>query len=751
MESTRRAFLKSAAGVSAACIAGVSTFETAGAASPVSAGDPSHTESPNWYDRPMRWAQLSFVEDDPGNYSLDFWLDYFKKVHADAALLDAGGCVAFYPTQIPLHCRSKWLGNSDTFGDITAACRKLGMNVVARTDAHACHQDVYDAHPDWIAVDEKGNKRRHWSDKDFWVTCALGPYNFEFMTAVHREIMTKYMPDSIFTNRWAGSGMCYCEHCQKNFHDFCGLDLPRSRDPKDPVRQQYMLWHPQRLFELCRVWDSAIKEINPNASYLANAGGGAMSELNMKTFAQLAPMAIADRQSRRGLMAPWAAGMSAKEYRATMGMKPLAGLTCVGIDDSNRWKDSVTNGEEIRMWMVDGIAHNYRPTFTKFNAKPYDMRWFAPVAQVFNWHYANEKYMRNEKSLARVGLVYSQQTAAYYGFPDARTKVEDASLGFYQALIEARIPFEMVHDQLLDTENVKRFNTLILPNIACLSDAQCEQIKAFVRNGGGIVATLETSLYTERGERRADFGLASLFGASFAGKVEGPMLNSYLNLEIDPVTGKYHPLLAGLGDTKRIINGTHQVYVRASGPSTTSPLLIEPTYPDLPMEEVFPRANAVHDPGVYLREEGLGRVVYFPGDIDRTFWEVLAGDHALLLRNAVQWASNEPAPLEVEGKGVLDVALWSQKDSITAHLVNLTNPMMLKAPIREIIPISKQTVRIRLPKDRGRVGKARLLVAGTEVSFREEDEAVVVEVPTIELHEVVALDLRSRTGLLSGS
>jgi hypothetical protein len=169
-------------------------------------------QNAGWYDRPMRWAQLSFVEDDPGNYDLAFWLDYFRRIHADAALLDAGGCVAFYPTQVPLHYRSKWLGNLDTFGEITAACRKLDMNLVARTDAHACHQDVYDAHPDWLMVDDHGNRVRHPSDNDFWLTCALGPYNFEFMTAVHKEVMTKYKPDAIFTNRWAGSGMCYCEH-----------------------------------------------------------------------------------------------------------------------------------------------------------------------------------------------------------------------------------------------------------------------------------------------------------------------------------------------------------------------------------------------------------------------------------------------------------------------------------------------------------------------------------------------------------
>jgi hypothetical protein len=299
----------------------------------------------------------------------------------------------------------------------------------------------------------------------------------------------------------------------------------------------------------------------------------------------------------------------------------------------------------------------------------------------------------------------------------------------------------MVHDGLLDEEHLRPFRTLILPNIAALSDRQCAQISAFVRNGGGVIATLETSLYDEGGKRRDDFGLAELFAASFAGQVEGPMLNSYLNLKKDPRTGAYHPLLAGLEDAGRIINGTHRVHVRPHDPSMQSALEVVPSYPDLPMEEVFPRTTDTHEPGVFLRDVGRGRVVYFPWDVDRTFWEVLAVDHAKLLRNAVVWATNEPAPLEVEGKGVLDGSIWQQKDSFTVHLVNLTNPMMLKGPVREVIPISRQIVRIRLPKDGRRITTARRLVAGGEIPFRNEAGALVIELPGIELREVIALDI----------
>ena len=200
-----------------------------------------------------------------------------------------------------------------------------------------------------------------------WVTCGLGPYNFELMTEVTREIMSRYKVDGIFVNRWDGSGMCYCPHCRS--------ELPRRDGPRSPgraspaeVQQAYREWKQSRLFELWRVWDEAIRAINPDACLIPNTGGGATSQLDMKRIGELAPMLVADRQARRGLMAPWAIGMNAKEYRAVMGRKPVIGLFSVGVEEPYRWKDSVQNGAEIRLWAADLIANGMRPWFTKFAA-----------------------------------------------------------------------------------------------------------------------------------------------------------------------------------------------------------------------------------------------------------------------------------------------------------------------------------------------------------------------------------------------
>ena len=114
---------------------------------------------------------------------------------APTATPPASAPAAASPTTPPrsrFHHRSRFLGDRDPFGELVTGCRELGMVVLARTDPHATYDDVHEAHPDWIAVDAEGQPRRHWASPEMWVTCALGPYNFEFMTAVHREIMTRY-------------------------------------------------------------------------------------------------------------------------------------------------------------------------------------------------------------------------------------------------------------------------------------------------------------------------------------------------------------------------------------------------------------------------------------------------------------------------------------------------------------------------------------------------------------------------------
>jgi hypothetical protein len=216
------------------------------------------------------------------------------------------------------------------------------------------------------------------------------------------------------------------------------------------------------------------------------------------------------------------------------------------------------------------------------------------------------------------------------------------------------------------------------------------------------------------------------------------MQNAYLRCEHE--TTQHHPLLRGLEDAPRIIHGVARVEVTPHEPPGPMPLTLIPSYPDLPMEKVYPRVPETNVPQVFLRESGRGRTVYFPWDIDRTFWEVLSVDHFKLLRNTVTWATNEPPIVEVTGPGILEVTVWRQRHSMTVHLVNLTNPMMMKGPLREIIPLPEQHVRVRLPSD-AMPKRVHLLAADRDVSPARDGEFLVATVPLILDHEIMAIDL----------
>jgi hypothetical protein len=698
----------------------------------------------DWFDRPMRWAQINMAEDDPAKMDVPFWLDYFKRIHADAVCLSAGGVVAFYPTDVKYHHRSQFLPGHETFfADLVEGCRKQGMIVMARTDPHATYDDVRKDHPEWIAVDADGKFRPHPDYPNMWLTCALGPYNFEFMTEVSREIVQRYRVGGVFSNRWTGNGICYCESCKKLFFDAYHEPLPLTRDVHNQTWLNYSVWEQGRLFELWDVWDKAIQQVRPGARFIANSGGGATSNLDMKKVGELAPTLFADRQCRSGDMAPWANGKNGKEYRSTLGMKAIGGIFNVGIVSPYRWLNGVKSAQETRLWVQDGMANGLRPWFNMVSGSVHDKRGFKVIEDLYVWHHKHERYFRNTAPIARVGIVFSQQTAQFHADrPNVKRLVEDPIDGMYQALIEARVPFEMVHEKMLDAANVDRFKVLLLPNIACLSDAQCQQLRDYVTRGGSLVATYETSLYDEKGHRRADFALADLFGASFGGYVNTSKVlqNTYLRVEKDSSGATHSPLLRGLEDADILMGGTWQITTKPHGNSSRPPLTRVPAVANLPMEKTFWTLEKTDEPEVYMQQVGKGRIVYFPWDLDRLVWEIMSVDHLLLLQNAVAWATNEPAPLRSEGLGFFDMTAWMQKDSAAVHFVNMTNPMAMRGNVRQLIPSGPQTVELDLPAGR-RATACRTLMKEGPLPMHQTGNTVRFTVPSVLDYEVVAIDL----------
>ena len=113
------------------------------------------------------------------------------------------------------------------------------------------------------------------------------------------------------------------------------------------------------------------------------------------------------------------------------------------------------------------------------------------------------------------------------------------------------------------------------------------------------------------------------------------------------------------------------------------------------MEDVYPREAETNIAEVYLREVGAGRVAYFPGRHRQHVLEDARSRPRTDSRERGRWALNEPDVVSVRGQGVLDVSAWEGEDYLAVHLVNLTNPMMMKGPLRETISTGPQQLSVQ--------------------------------------------------------
>ncbi len=241
------------------------------------------------------------------------------------------------------------------------------------------------------------------------------------------------------------------------------------------------------------------------------------------------------------------------------------------------------------------------------------------------------------------------------------------------ALIRAHIPYIPIHaDHIARDTELHDLAALVLPNHGAMSDAQADAIRKYVNNGGGLVATGETSRYDLNGQPREDFALADLIaahavrihhGSETDERVSWDEWGQHTYLRItperrrwvhDPQTGTEpdddsprHAAFAGFDDTDITPFGGRTEVVRpAAGAQVV--LTLVPPFPIYPPETAWMRQPSSSLPALILNESAGGRVAYLAADIDRTFGRSRLPDHAQLLANIVRWASSDRIPLSIE-------------------------------------------------------------------------------------------------------
>ncbi|HWB87357.1 MAG TPA: alpha-amylase family protein [Bryobacteraceae bacterium] len=676
-----------------------------------------------WHQKIRRVGQINMTEHDPAVLDVRQWADYWASLKVDAVLVSVTGILAFYPTEVPFHRRGRYLGNRDFFGECCSAAKQRGIRVIARMSLDLQWEDALQPHPEWFQRDAQGKFVRYTEDPGLYRTCMYTSYFTEHIPAIMREVNSRYDVDGIFTNAWPPLGRlqnCHCDECRK---------LAPSGTPV------YWEQFNQRVVELWKLYDSIAKEKRPDNIFFANLGGSIRATPNLKQLGEVCYWFNCDNQGRGGDDTPiWGCTQQGRVCNAIMKGRTSTNVTGAWSTGPVRWRNVAKGADEARMWMDETVASGMVIWYHYIggeNGLGEDRRWQEPGRQYFNWLARHDRHFVNKRSIANLGVVMGQRTNLFYEAPGTGG-VSLYMNGLYYALLEGRYLFDFVHEDDLDAANLKKYSALLLPNVALLSDEQCRQLAAYAKSGGGLWATFETSMYTEQNQRRADFGLADVFGIHKAGEVKGTLGNAYYARIERP-----HEILKGFTDTNWIPGAEFRLPVK---PVENPVLSVVPGYTAYPPELSYPRTPHTNEPGVVLRENGNSRLAYFPGDVERTMWRSGHTDLSRLIRNSIGWVLHNDAPVIIEGSGVVETFAWETAAGYAVHVLNYTNPNMHRGWVRSYFPIGAQKVRMKLDPGRN-VTRVELLRAETSIPFHQNGDTIEFTIPKVIDYEVAALSV----------
>jgi hypothetical protein len=716
----RRTFVKAGA---AAYLAARSGMVYSEASEQAGSGGGARPEVP-WQRQVRRAAQLNMTEHDPVVMDVEAWADYMKRLKVGVTYISVTGILAYYQTKVPFHRKGKYLGNRDFFGECNEAARKRGLRTVARMSPDLNWGDALAAHPEWFQRDAEGKPKPAADEPELYSTCMFTSYMTDYMTAIIRETNSLYEVDAHFMNGWPPLGslqVCYCEACKK---------LPPSGTPA------YWDKFTERVIYLWKLYDGLAKERKASNFFFANLGGGVHAGPNLVSLGEVCEWFQGDNQGRGGQDEPiWGCTLQGRVCNAVLGGKAAANVVGLWSTGSIRWRESIKSAAEATMWLAETSASGMTPYVHTVGAETglgEDRRFEKISYDYFDWTAKHDPHFVNKRTIANIAVVIGQRTQLFYKTP-SDVRMQQYMDGMYYALLEGRFFFDFIHEDNLQPERLKKYSALILPNTALLSDEQCQQLREYVQQGGSLLGTFETSMYTEQNVRRSDFGLADVFGIHAAGPVIGRVGNSnpfYARIE------KQHQILDGFVDTSILPGAEYRVPL---APVEAPVLTVIPGYPAYPPELSYPRQPHTNEPAVVLRETGKSRLAFFPGDIERTMWASGHTDLSRLLQNTIRWvAGGQPAPVSVEGRGFIESFAWETEAGFAVHVLNYTNPNVHRGWVREFYPIGEQKVRMQLPAGR-KVTRVELLRAGKDIPFKTTGGAVELTISSVDDYEVAAI------------
>ncbi|MBI4977091.1 MAG: alpha-L-fucosidase [Spirochaetes bacterium] len=670
----------------------------------------------DWYKN--SYARLlidnHITEDDPSFMTKFNPVNYVamaKKAGVDSAMIYAlcHNGNAYYPTKVGhMH---KNLKGRDIFGETVNLMRKAGIVPVAYYTS-IYHNHSAKTNPAWRVTHANGKQH----GGRYWWSC---PNNDEYRAFTRAQIgeVIAYDVDGIFNDMTFWPGICVCPSCRAKYLKETGKEIPEKIDWKDKEWVSF-----QRFRE--RSMASFTQEISAFIKSKKDMTVTHQTSTIMHGWMNGYSLGIADA-------CDYTSGdFYGGKYQHVIGTKVLAAATknmpyefmtsrCVNLRDHTSMKSEAELTVEAATTLANSGAYFFidaiNPDGT-LEESVYER--LGAVAKTL------DPYMQTVK---RLKPVITGDTALYYSSaayiddnassdimtPNGNKPAADELFGTSIILTRNHIPFRAVTAASKDYEGL---STIVMNNIAYMSDEENAKIRAFVKNGGTLIATGNTSLHDLDGNTTGNFALADVFGVSYA--------KSYAK--------KFHYI--SFNDKRWLVSSHARAPFVTADTATVIARIVEPAFDPDAKEYASIHSNP---PGVITGYAGLtvnkfgkGKCIY------------LASPMLSLKQDAQQefgaWLFREHAPSDIVMKtnAPACVEITVNKSTVeNSYLIGFVNYQSEQPNV----PVHDISVTIKLPD--GRKPKSCTRVSdGAKLPVTFDNGGITLTIPRLETIEMIIVE-----------
>lgn len=670
------------------------------------------------WQEPFTVFQTNLQEID-ATMDVEAALDVVESHGSDTWLLNAGGICAFYPTDLPYHARNPFLADrpsGDLLGDAVAAAHRRGIRVIARLDLSKVPARVAAEHPDWLFVSRDGASQIY---NGLYSTCPSGAFYQDRATDILDEILDRYPVDGYFLN-WFNfnerdysevvHGICHCRSCTSGFAEFSGgRDLPDDQNSGD-----FPLWRrfaDTVLATLSRRYAEHVAPRERDLGVVLRKGAPIVYHEGNNAF----------RHMRGNDFWPHEVGESVSAHVSVDPEVPLVLNAVAHIDAIYRM--GAEQPEHLAHHLLQGIARGANPSTYILGAPGrLPMASIALAQGVTRFHRKHHELYAQLRPAATIGLVRPAPGRAGYA---AYLESLEEFRGVYLALQQRHLPFDVVGQagltRMAADGAMDRYRLVVLPGLGSLGWDAAAVLDEFVARGGHLLTTGDSGVTAEGTVELAAAPALRRSGNPLSGK---EVWSTYATHDEQPHLHEFR-----CEGSVVPVFGANARYIWKPAAVRSGALLAQAPWGP---PEVSYGHTLSGDPALARARYGAGTCSTITWTIGRTYREfgkTEVRDHLLRVLEPLA-----EAEVTAQLPDRAELILGRDDEGFVAHLLNQTGAG--RRSYGPHVPLAGGRLCLRTDVANWR---ATALVAGHELITYRENGAVVIDLPVLDLFEVVRM------------